>query len=283
MIKIAVLITCFNRKNKTISCIKDIYQQIKDINTQIDIYITDGGSSDGTPDYIKKYYPEINLYIQEGLFWAGGMRFSWGKAITNKDYDYFWLVNDDTHLYKDCLSILLDTEKKCNTLFGKYGIYIGSTKDPNNGQFTYGGKKLEQWGNNKSITLYPNGLIQKCDLGNANIMLIHNSVFNKIGGLSEKYTHGIADYDYTLRAAKANIPVLVAPLYCGECLYDHGNNWLSNSSFRKRLSFLYSPKGLAYKEYLYFIKTFFPKQYPIAFIKLWLKTLCPSLWNKFKK
>ncbi len=43
MKQIAILITCFNRKPKTLACLKHIYEQenIDDIN--IDIFIVDGG------------------------------------------------------------------------------------------------------------------------------------------------------------------------------------------------------------------------------------------------
>ena len=50
MIKVAVLITCFNRKNKTLECIKHLYKQDCLDKVEISIFIVDGGSSDGTPD-----------------------------------------------------------------------------------------------------------------------------------------------------------------------------------------------------------------------------------------
>ena len=104
-------------------------------------------------------------------------------------------------------------------------------------------------------------------------------LINKIGFLSNSYTHSLADYDYTLTAKKVGFDVLVAPGFLGECKDDHGNNWKSSKvSLKDRIKYLKSPTGLAYKEYLIFIKRHFPASYPSAFVKLWLKTFFPFIW-----
>jgi GT2 family glycosyltransferase len=115
-------------------------------------------------------------------------------------------------------------------------------------------------------------------------MLVPREIVRKIGILSEDYTHSIADFDYTLKAKKAGFKAVVVPGILGYCTDDHGNNWKSaNVSLRDRIKYLKSPKGLAYEEYLHFIKKHFPSHLPEAFIKLWLKTLFPALWDKFKR
>ena len=65
---IAVLITCFNRKEKTLSCLKDIYAQEKEQNVTLDVFIIDGGSSDDTPNNIHKEYPQVNIQVVPGLY-----------------------------------------------------------------------------------------------------------------------------------------------------------------------------------------------------------------------
>lgn len=285
MKSIAALITCFNRKQKTLNCIQNIYTQQGIEETELDIYIVDGGSSDGTPEAIRTIYPQVNIYVKNGLFWAGGMRAAWKKALEKKNYDFYWLLNDDTQIYSDCLQECLKADKHSLQTYGKQGIYVGSTKTPNTDNFSYGGRKLLTSKKSNSEIIIPNGkTYQICELGNANIMMVSQEVFNTIGGFSERYTHGIADYDYSLRATKAGFPVLVLPNYEGECEDDHGNNWKSQSiSLKKRIKFLYSPKGLAYKEYLAYIKEFFPTEYQVQKTKLWIKTLFPILWDKLKK
>lgn len=284
MIQIAVLITCFNRKEKTLKCLEDIsLQQIKS-PAILDIYIVDGGSSDGTPEAIREKYPQVNVSVCPGLYWAGGMREAWRIASGKKDYDFYWLLNDDTHLYIHCLQELLNADQYALKNFEKRGIYVGSTQDPVKKHFSYGGRKLKKWGNRKMKKIIPDGKqYQLCDLANANIMLVSQDVYQKIGGFCEYYTHGIADYDYTLRASRAGIPIIVCPDFNGECTDDHGKNWVTQpSSLKERIEYLYSPKGLAYRETMYYMREFFPKRYTSAKIKMWLKTLFPFIWNYLK-
>lgn len=279
MKSIAVLITCFNRKAKTLNCIQNIYAQQGIEETELDIYIVDGGSNDETPEAIRKMYPQINIYIENGLFWAGGMRAAWKKAREKKNYDFYWLLNDDTHIYSDCLNECLKANEYCLKTYGKQGIYIGNTQDPQTLKFSYGGiDKTGKW-------IIPNGKDYKeCELGNANIMMVSQYVFNTIGGFCEDYTHGIADYDYTLRAVRQNIPVITLPIYNGTCENDHKETWLTQSTpLKKRIAYLYSPKGLAYKEYMIYITKFYPNKVFSIKCKLWIKTLFPFIWSKFKK
>ena len=283
MEKIAILITCFNRKEKTLNCLHSIYQQECDTPFSFEIFIVDGGSSDGTLESVRDQYPHVHITTKEGLFWAGGMRAAWEMAMQKDSYDYLLLVNDDTTLWPACFSTLFSAESMTLKEYGMKGIVVGSTCSATSHQFTYGGRKLHSRQHSKNKIVYPvENQVLACELGNANIMLVPRNVVETIGGLCELYTHGIADYDYTLRAHDAGLPV-VACQYCGTCEHDHGNNWLSmKSSLRERINYLYSPKGLAYKEYLYYVKTFFPNEYIPSVFKLWLKTLFPFLWN-FKK
>lgn len=284
MAEIAVLLTCFNRKEKTLKCLEDIFLQKRELDIHLDIFVVDGGSTDGTPETILKKYSDVHVSIHPGLYWAGGMRMAWHEAVQRKLYDYFWLINDDTHLYSDCLNELLMADDFALSVYKRNGIYLGSTKDPITNEFSYGGRKLLSKDSNQVTKVIPDGeSYQSCDLGNANIMLVSKDVYNQLGGFCERYTHGIADYDYTLRANRAGIPILVSPNYGGECVNDHGVNWQPQSaSLKSRIAYLYSPKGLAYKEYLYYIKKFFPKSYYASMTKLWLKTFLPSIWTRFK-
>ena len=282
--KIAILITVFNRKEKTLSCLKDIYQQNGIKDHSVDIIIVDGGSTDGTPQAISSEFPEVTVCTRNGLFWAGGMREAWNIALSNKkNYDMFWLLNDDTHLYNHALKEGIQANIYAQNKYGKKGVYVESIICPIKHKLSYGGRKLIKWGKSKSYTLIPNQQYQCIDLGNANSMFVSKDVYIAIGGFCEYCTHGIADYDYTLRTVEAGFPCLLTPSYCGECEDDHGNNWKSSSvPLKERIKYLYSPKGLAYKEYMVYIKRFFPSEYISTSFKFWMKTLLPQIWDKFK-
>jgi len=281
--RIAVLLTTFNRKQKTLKCLKNLYNQKLPENISFDVHLTDDGSSDRTGGAVTFYYPEVNVYYGSGhLFWAGGMRNSWRNALEG-NYDYYLLLNDDTLLKENALQTILsynlETEKHNKTP----AICIGATCD-DNGRMTYGGKRLRSKFFLKSQSVHSDNNFIPCDLGNANIMLVPKAVVDEIGILSDTFTHGIADYDYTLKAKKAGFEVMAAPGFLGHCIHDHGHNWKSgNVPLRERIQYLMSPKGLAYHEYLSFIKDHFPLSYPGTVCKLWLKTFFPLIWSTFKK
>ena len=276
--KIAVLLTTFNRREKTIACLDTLKKQELPDNIELSIYLTDAASSDNTVEAVKKSIPSANVFSVEGLYWAGGMRYTWSKALEAKA-DYYFLLNDDTLLYKNALAVLIEG---CNIT---KGVCIGNTVDPKSGNRSYGGKKLtskRRW--KDDLIVFSETEYLKCDVANANIMLVAKEVVEKVGILSSVYTHGLADFDYALRVNKAGLDVFVAPGYLGTCVNDHGPNWKSGkTTLKERINYLKSPKGLAYSEYMFFIKRHFPLSYPIAFCNVWMKTFFPFIWQAFRK
>lgn len=286
MIKsIAVLITCHNRCKKTLECLNALFQVKIPSGYNLETYLVDDGSNDGTSETIKEYFPNVKIIDGSGhLYWAGGMRLAWFHALEKEHIGYL-LLNDDTILNPDSLNKLLETHNYSLQEFKKGGIYVGATIDPSTREFTYGGHQITNKLTGKSTFIKPDReKIKICDFANANILFVSKNVIEKIGILSDKYTHQLADFDYTLTAKKLNFPILICPNYCGICVNDHGNNWLSqNYTLKERIKYLKDPKCLAYNEYLYYIKKHYPIYLPVSIIKLWIKTLIPSIWDNFYK
>lgn len=282
----AVLLTAHNRKIKTLACLKSLYNAILPKDYIFDVYLVDDGSIDGTILEVKKHFPKVNIIEGNGqLFWAGGMRLAWNKALQNEKYDAFLLLNDDVILSNEVINNLKNAQDFSLEKFKQEGIYCGTTINNENNKTSYGGILLTK--NSfivRSKRLDACNQCQNCHMANANILWVSKETVEKIGIFSNKYTHGIADYDYTYTAFKNKIPLIVAPGVCGECTDDHGNNWKSkNVKLKQRIAFLKSPKGLAYNEYLYYIWKNFPLFYPYSFIMLWLKVFFPFLWDNLKK
>lgn len=282
---LAILLTCHNRKSKTIACLQSLYNSNIPSNLDVDVYLTDDGSTDGTSESISEMFPQIKLIQADGtLYWAGGMRLAWETAMEKKTYDAYLLLNDDVVLNSNFIETLLETDDFAYAKTGKKGIYSGTTIDGSSNEVTYGGYRVKNYlfvVRLKKIT--PDGQPQECHLTNANVLWVSKEVVNKIGIFDYNFTHGIADYDYTLEATRKKIPVLIAPKVCGVCSDDHGKNWRSNSySLNERIAYLKSPKGLAYSEYLYYIRKHFPMFLPYSFVMLWMKTFFPFIWEKVK-
>ena len=284
-VNIAVLLTCHNRKNKTIACLQSFYSAKKPSHFSVDVYLTDDGSTDDTSETIAEMFPSVNVIKGNGnLFWAGGMRLAWEIAMKNKSYDKYLLLNDDVVLRSDFFYRFQETDTYALKHFGKQGIYSGSTIDMKSNKITYGASRIKSFlFIVKTYRIEPTDKPQKCDITNANILWVSKEAVETLGVFDARYTHGIADYDYSMKARKKNIPVLLTAGVCGECTHDHGKNWRNNEySLKERIAYLKSPKGLAYNEYLYYVSKHFPFFVPYTFIMLWLKTLFPFFWEKYK-
>lgn len=291
---IATIITCFNRKNQTLSCLKNLYASLDSYNANtkeeklsLSMFMTDDGCTDGTSDAVRENFYDKDIVILKGngnLFWAGGMRVAWNAAInSNKAFDFYLLLNDDTDFIENTFSELLATHQYSIEKYGKAGLYSGITSAKNDfNRITYGG---DIWTNKflaKSIRLSPAGVPQKCDITNANILLVSNDVVNSIGIFSDKYIHGIADNDYSIKANKAGFPVLVTANICGRCDYDHESNEevfekISKMSLKERKEYYKHPLH-SNKDYLTFIKENSPIRYPIVVVGRFLNTYFPSLY-----
>lgn len=279
---IAVLLTCYNRRHKTLNFLDSLVNQRYFKENKIDVYLLDDGSTDGTGEAVAGKYPFVNVVKGNGnLFWAGGMRAIWRHALASGNYDLFFLFNDDIVLFDNAFGELI----KHYTNRNKQGVMlVGSTLDPESKTITYGGNRFNNIRRAKYYRILPDDKeMVQCHTGNANILVIDKYTIEKIGIFPDDYVHCLADYDYTLTAHKAGIEVLVPPGYYAYCEDDHGVNWKSGDvPLKKRIEYLYSPKGLAYHEYLHYIRKHFPADYVMSFIKLWMKTLFPIIWDKFK-
>lgn len=282
--RVAVLLTCHNRREKTIACLESLYRAAVPSACQMDVYLTDDGSTDGTGTAVRELFLHVNVIQGDGnLFWAGGMRLAWKTAMERLKYDAYLLINDDVLLHRDFILNLLKAEAYSLAETGKKGIYSGATVDGITGKVTYGASVITHNHLIVTMKILPLAAVpQQCDLVNANVLWISGCVADQIGIFNERYTHGIADYDYSLRALKHKIPVWLAPHVCGECDHDHGNNWKTNASLRERILWMKSPKGLAYNEYLYYIRKHFPAYLPYSFIMMWMKIFFPFIWDRFK-
>jgi GT2 family glycosyltransferase len=280
---LAILTCSYNRIGKTTAFLNSLVNQKLPEHIKTDIYLLDDNSPDGTAAHIETAFPEVHLVKGSGsLFWAGGMRTIWKYVLSQKEYDFFLLCNDDVVLMDGAIGRLLDAHQQSDYTDGN--IVLGTVID-SEGCISYGGQKIVNRISGNSANISPDKeKLTPCEIGNANVMLVDKQTVNRIGILPEFYTHGIADYDYTLTAVANGVKLWIGPGYYGFCDNDHSITWLPQSApLRKRIEYLYSPKGLAYDEHMVYVKRHFPLSAPITRVKLWAKTLLPIVYDVFKK
>lgn len=204
---IAILLTVYNRKEKTLQCLKNLYAQLPIGGYHSDVYLTDDGCTDGTPQAVEASFPAVNIFHSTGnLFWNRGMYMAWEMAAKTQDYDYYLWLNDDSFLYEKAISQLLAS---CESLNNK-AIIVATMRSENEERTTYGGHY-------RGEKITPNGTLQECETFNGNCVLIPSVIFKRIGNLDWKFRHAIGDLDYGHRARKAGFKIYSSTAYSGVC------------------------------------------------------------------
>ena len=275
---IAVLITCHNRKEKTLQCLQALFSQ-KGLSESylIDVFLVDDGCTDGTPEAINQDFPQVNIIQGNGkLYWNRGMHLAWETAAAAKEFDYYLWLNDDTFLFKNALLLSIKLEYSTS-------VIVGTTQSVINQKPTYGGTSSRT----KSL-ITPNGYFQKCDLINGNFLLVPKLVYEKIGMLDPFFHHALGDYDFYYKGKKNGVEFYVAPEYIGNCedhvteFKDHIPSWRSNSiPFITRLKLLYQPlSGCVPNQFFIYKKRHFGLLSGIYhYILLHVRCLFPRLWK----
>jgi GT2 family glycosyltransferase len=262
---IAVLLTCFNRREKTLNCLRRLEAQDLPAGHRLAIFLVDDGCTDGTGAAVRAEFPHVRVIQGSGsLYWAGGMRLAWAEAAKTQP-DYFLLLNDDTEIVPEAVATLL-------SITGAPGarvIAVAAIADSDSGDINYGAYR-----DFKSVQKSVSGK-ENCDAFNANCALVTQRVFDSIGNLDPAFTHGLADFDYGLRAKKSGINVIQSELPLGSCQRNSKKGtWQDVSlSFTSRWKLIHRPTGLPPREWLKYCIRHTEWKWPIYFISPYLRML----------
>lgn len=274
MITIAILITCHNRKNITLECLKKLEKQKYVINCCVEVYLTDDGCTDGTTEAIRNLLPQVNIIQGDGnLYWNRGMYKAWEAASKAKDYDYYLWLNDDTIIINDAVDKLV----ACSKVYQDKAIILGATVDAKtHTKYTYGGRI------NGNIP-QPQGMPIEVDYFNGNIVLVPQKVFHVLGNLDWYFTHSKGDFDYGMRAKCHGIKMYQVGEVLGECdVHERIDKWCNPAvPFPNRWKAMWKPNGMPPHE------TFHLERKHIGsvvasfhYITIILRCCFPSLWKE---
>lgn len=290
---IAALVTCHNRKTKTLSSLHSAFQSLDAYNQgvadkiQMSIFLTDDGCTDGTSAAVREAFPDKDITIQQGnghLYWAGGMRLAWEAALKkSRAWHFYLLMNDDTFFCKDAFAEFMLTHKYAMSKYGKGGVYTGVISGPGGQGINYGGKTYRHGILGRSESIEPSGTPQECQLTNANMLMVSREVVEKIGILCTAYKHKCADWAYGIDASHAGFPVLVTGRVCGYCENDHSRDiektQLMSMTLKERRKYMSSPVH-SMEDTLTFMKTYQKIKVPFVKIAKRLKTYSPKLYYR---
>lgn len=281
---IAVLITCFNRKDKTLKCLSKLYAQRLPEGVSLSVYLVDDSSTDGTQEAVKLEFPKVVLLEGDGnLFWNGGMRLAFDVATERKHDLYLWL-NDDTFLYEDALESL--AKSYSNLLSGGYSksIVVGATHDQDTGLLSYGGvNRYSWWYPLKFVNVQPGNEIIKCDTMHGNCVLIPHEVVEIVGNLDSNFVHHLSDFDYGFRASKLGCSIWLLPKFVGTCSY-HDPLWREPKlSLQEKLKAINHPKGLKLSEWKVYAQRHGGPFWPVYWLSPYVKLIVTSAFSSLSK
>lgn len=204
MEKVWIVIPVHNRcavTERCLACLREI-----GVLKWAQVLVVDDGSSDGTGQMIEHGFPGVRIVAGDGnLWWSGAIRLGMETAITNGADCIIWL-NDDTLPEPGSIELLVRMALEKGAVCG------GVSRTPSE-DFAYAGGMLQgRWPQRLQL---PRGGITgplPVDWLHGNMVAIPASVWRRIG-LNEScwMRHTFADIEYTLRAHRAGIPVLVVP------------------------------------------------------------------------
>ena len=202
------------------------------------------------------------IEAQENSGYAGGNNLAIKYALKEDDFDYIWILNNDTVVHPDSLRHLQDKAREYHDKNKKIGIigskiyhyynpkkiqYAGGSKYYKYGAYSRALGKDEydhgQW-NNEDI---------KMDLIAGSSMFVSKKFIKEVGLLGEQYFLYFEELDWNLRGIKSGWNLG----YCPESVIYHkegsatGTNNINSTL--SELSFFYSVRNK-----ILFTKTYFP-------------------------
>lgn len=275
--RICVLVTCHNRKDKTVACLRALFRSNESEHVVLHVVLVDDGSTDGTADAVASEFPAVEILAGGGnLFWNRGMHLAFAHAMEVGFDAYLWL-NDDTVLDEDAISRLVLTYRQLCDAHGPNIVVVGSTRD-SEGRLTYGGSvapsRLRRFRYEK---VWNAEHAVECEVMNGNCVLLPRCVADAIGNLDPAFEHAMGDIDYALRVRSGGGRIFVAPGFVATC----AGNPISGSFSDKALSRgarwrrIRDRKGLPMKSWAVFTRRHGGRLWPIHFawpyIKIFLR------------
>ena len=244
---VAVLLTCFNRREETVRCLRALLRDDVDDDIALTVILVDDGSSDGTGEAVASAFPEVTVLRGDGeLYWNGGMRRAFAESLAGS-FDFHLWLNDDTVLRSGVIGHLIATHEALTTAGHRQVIVSGATVDRASGRTTYGAvDSPRRWWPLHFTLVEPRDAPVRCDTMTGNCVLIPDDVARLIGNLDPAYRHYLGDFDYGLRTNRAGGSVWLAAGHVGECeLSSATRRGAKSITLREGLARLRHPKGLS--------------------------------------
>lgn len=206
--RICIVIVNYNGEKYQNDCIRTIKASSYH---NYEIVVVDNDSKDKSMELLKQDYPEVtNILLDDNIGVTGGNNAGIQYSI-NTGAEYTLLLNNDVELDKDTILKLVERANTQTVVvpkiyyFDKSMIlwYAGGELDWNwgTGIHSYYGEKDNELLNMERLVTYS----PTC------CMLVHNSIFDKMGNMDEAYFMYFDDTDFCVRLQENKIKLLYVP------------------------------------------------------------------------
>lgn len=251
MEKAVIILTCYNRREKTSACIKSIIEGNSD--TEFEFVVVDDNSTDGTREEVAGIVSDVHIIEGTGsLFWNGGMNKGMEYAGRNiKDADYYVMINDDVRFFPGTFDKMIKYIKR----YEDDTVLVGATC-AEDGSLSYGGILYK---GRKSLKLKMVGPGEEnvcCDTFNANCVIIPKRIFMEAGATDPHYSHSMGDFDYGFTIRRLGYKINVFNEFAGSCNDNPTDGTWQDKSLPvlRRLKLKEGPKGLPFKDWFRYLK-----------------------------
>lgn len=173
---------------------------VKSTYSNLEVYVIDNGSTDGSSEYVKSNYRDIKLVrFTENL----GFAEAYNRAIKHVQADYVLLLNNDTFVLRPTWIDALVSRAEC-AYIGAVGCKLVTMEDHQRLD-SVGGMGIKFWRGFVDIGKYetdqgqydrpPNIPFSACGAA----MLIRRAVFERVGGFDSKFHAYLEDVDLCWR------------------------------------------------------------------------------------
>lgn len=191
------------------------FSSLRTSSVPVKCIVIDNGSTDGTQEYIKKYFPEVDFTQSPQNLGFGKANNAGIEKAYKEGADFFYLMNQDAWIYPDSFQKLLDvynaypnknqlgilspihmdgSEKKLDIFFERY--LARNTPD----------NRIFSDSFNNSLKDY-----YEIDFVNAAHWLLPKATIEEIGGFNPYFFHYSEDYEYVQRISFFRKKIIVCP------------------------------------------------------------------------
>jgi len=210
--RLAVVLVNYNSGDFLISCIKSL--QISTLNLDLDIWVVDNASFDGSLERCKKVFPSFHYIVNKDNLGFGKAN---NQALAKIKTEFILLLNPDTKVGKDTLPFMVDFMRK-NPMVGAAtckGLKSDGTLDLayHRGFPTPWASLIYFLGNNKFYHLTNRDMSKahEVDAISGSFFMTRKSILNKIGFFDEDFWLYGEDLDLCWRIKKACFKIMYIP------------------------------------------------------------------------